>query len=451
MILNGAGNQIEINFRVSWFEKFEEIFLKDPPRFKVIAKGRRVGFTYHCVELCVEECLLSLQDGKPRKILWGDTTHENIVRYVERYFMPLLHQIPPDIIPWRYWKTEKKLVIADSVIDFRSADKPENWEGFGYDLVILNEAGIILKNRYLWENAVRPMLLDSPNSRAIIGGVPKGKNLFWELWEKANSGELGKDWKAYRLTTYDNPRIPPEEIEAMKREIGDERIIRQEIYGEFVGGDELYLLDYEKLIQATQTDHGAEGLEVWGLDVGLIHDEAVLVKRRGRCVYEVKSWKGLRETTKLAEAVKEEYLRSSVKPYKVYVDTIGIGWGVADILREYGIPSVHANFAEKSLKPNLTNKRAEAYWRLKEELEKGGLRIPNDSKLIEELSNITYEHDGQGRIKIVDKEALKKVIGRSPDRADALALTFFEELPFTAEVQREQVIYTKLPKFEAML
>jgi hypothetical protein len=32
-----------------------------------------------------------------------------------------------------------------SVIDFGSAERPENLEGFSYDFVVLNEAGIILK------------------------------------------------------------------------------------------------------------------------------------------------------------------------------------------------------------------------------------------------------------------------------------------------------------------
>ena len=52
------------------------------------------------------------------------------------------------------------LKIGNSSLDFRSADKPENIEGFGYALIILNEAGIILKNRRLWEETIRPMAMD---------------------------------------------------------------------------------------------------------------------------------------------------------------------------------------------------------------------------------------------------------------------------------------------------
>ena len=61
-------------------------------------------------------------------------------------------------------------------MDFRSADKPENIEGFGYALIILNEAGIILKNRRLWEETIRPMAMDY-KAKVIIGGTPKGKRV----------------------------------------------------------------------------------------------------------------------------------------------------------------------------------------------------------------------------------------------------------------------------------
>ena len=48
---------------------------------------------------------------------------------------------------WKYRANRNDIKIGNTVCDFRSADKPENIEGFGYALVILNEAGIILKNR----------------------------------------------------------------------------------------------------------------------------------------------------------------------------------------------------------------------------------------------------------------------------------------------------------------
>ena len=41
--------------------------------------------------------------------------------------------------------------------------------------IFLNEAGIILKNNYLYTNTILPMLMDYPDSQLIAAGVPKGK------------------------------------------------------------------------------------------------------------------------------------------------------------------------------------------------------------------------------------------------------------------------------------
>ena len=122
-------------------------------------------------------------------ILWVDTMYGNIERYVERYFLPVLKGLPKNL--WKYRANRNDLKVMNAVCDFRSADKPENIEGFGYALIILNEAGIILKNRRLWEETIRPMIMDY-KANVIIGGTPKGKrvrntgeeHLFYELFQQ---------------------------------------------------------------------------------------------------------------------------------------------------------------------------------------------------------------------------------------------------------------------------
>jgi len=49
--------------------------------------------------------------------------------------------------------------------------------------------------------------------------------------------------------------------------------------------------------------------------------------------------------------------------------------------------------------------------------------IPNDKELREELAVIQYVHQGD-KLRIIEKKDMKKILGRSPDKADALALTF---------------------------
>lgn len=409
-----------MELHLTWFPKIRKI-LDEPIRFKIIRKGRRAGLTRHMAQ----EFVVFALERPGARMMWGDTTHSNIIRYVEIYFMPVLRQLRR--IPWDWNKQEKMLRIGNSAVDFRSADRPENWEGFGYHYVFLNEAGIIFRNRYLWEVAVRPMLLDFPDSRAVIGGTPKGQNLFKELYDQVVAGDFGSDWKVYALTTYDNPTLSRDEIRQMEKEFGSDLLVRQEIYGEFVGGTERSLFTYEEIAQAQAELVDPAGQVIWGLDVARHGDDlSALAIRHGRAILEVKTLR-IDDTMRLAEWLAHEYRMASPKPERIYVDVTGIGWGVYDRARQLNLPVYPADTAQASVHPNYKNKRAEMYFRFKEDHLHGGGSLPQDRDLMIELLAIEYEHEERtGKIKLVPKEKIKETLGRSPDRADAVALTYFD-------------------------
>jgi hypothetical protein len=211
-----------------------EIFFEAPQhsKFIIVTKGRRFGATKGAANACIEWML----EGKA--ILWGDTIHSNIDRYFQRYIEPELKKAK---LPYKYNVQQKQLKVMDGWIDFRSADNPENWEGFGYDQIVLNEAGIILQNKYLWSNAVLPMLLDNPDSRLFAMGVPKGQYLktgeehpFWVLWKQVEIGNPKYWGKCY--SSYDNPLLSKTDIQELEEEIAlmSPEMVPQEIYGQFI-------------------------------------------------------------------------------------------------------------------------------------------------------------------------------------------------------------------------
>lgn len=211
--------------------QLETFFHEGPQRFHVVPKGRRFGATQGAAHACIEWAL----EGNP--ILWGDTIHANIVKYVERYFLPPLKKWKIQH-NWRY--QEKQLTIGPGYIDFRSADRPENWEGFGYRKIVLNEAGIILKDRDLYAKSVLPMLIDYPDSELYALGVPKGKKLkdgtdhpFYALWKQTEASP--ETHRGLRFSSYDNPLLSPSDIQELEDEIAamDPKAVPQEIYGEF--------------------------------------------------------------------------------------------------------------------------------------------------------------------------------------------------------------------------
>jgi len=261
----------KIPLNLEYHENQREIFFRTKKRFKVIHKGRRFGLTHGMMHYAIDRAW-NPKNPNGEKILWVDTTYSNIQRYIKRYGMPILSRLPQRTYQWNKTNNEISIITEiESIIDFRSADRPENIEGFGYTLVILNEAGIILRNPRLWLETIRPMMLDY-KAEAIIGGTPKGKkykgkeHLFYTLAKKGEphkpplnlplgngetfsnlndlhkavqgdlfpeADEIESNWCTLNFSSYDNPMLDKDEIDELASEISP-ALRDQEIYGLFV-------------------------------------------------------------------------------------------------------------------------------------------------------------------------------------------------------------------------
>lgn len=209
----------------------------------MLRKGRRWGST---TVLKNKSLWWLVQQKGP--ILWIDTINGNIDRYMERYFMPTLKLIPQQYWKWNQQKRELKLF--GQIMDFRSADRPENIEGFGYRYILINEAGIVLKDKALYYNTLLPMLLDYPDSKLIAAGTPKGKtykgdeHLFFTLTNRAQTDD---SYIAVQHSSYDNKSLDQDQIAELERQF-DPVIAQQELYAEFIeltGLLALYCFDEE--------------------------------------------------------------------------------------------------------------------------------------------------------------------------------------------------------------
>lgn len=80
----------------------------------------------------------------------------------------------------------------------------------------------------------------------------------------------------------------------------------------------------------------------------------------------------------------------------------------------------------------MLNARSYMHWALREwlnPLNKTGAALPPDDLLKEEITSVKWSLRGNGKLQIEEKAEIKKRIGRSPDRLDAVLLTFFKNRP----------------------
>ena len=172
------------------------------------------------------------------------------------------------------------------------------------------------------------------------------------------------------------------------------------------------------------------GNEVWGNDIARFGDDKTIIyKRKGQKGYGFTSWEK-QDTMETAARVASEYELSYSKPDYIVVDTNGVGAGVFDRLMQLGFTKVayDGNSSYKATKEAYFNKRSEMYHNLADAIKKGA-QCPYDAQLEEELMAITYCYSDTGKLKIAPKSEIKEVLGRSPDKSDAVALSYFENLP----------------------
>ncbi len=111
----------------------------------------------------------------------------------------------------------------------------------------------------------------------------------------------------------------------------------------------------------------------------------------------------------------------------VLVDEVGVGGGVLDSLAEraqLNVLGFNSSTAATD-RARFLNARAEAHWTLRRLLEDGGIALPEDDLLQEELGKVRWFVSPAGLIQIEAKDDLKsRLAGRSPDRLDAAAMAF---------------------------
>jgi phage terminase large subunit len=197
------------------------------------------------------------------------------------------------------------------------------------------------------------------------------------------------------------------------------------------------LVSVETAQQRSWEDEGGEPLRyptiVISCDVARFgSDETVLMRRRGNTCEMLEVYHG-RDTMvtagKIVGYARAALGEQAIQRVRIVVDDDGIGGGVTDRLRETLQDELATDRADliayrggsAPIRPErFTNKRTESWFRAKWTMD--NLDIPNDDDLAADLVSVTYKMTSAGQLQAERKEDVKKRLGRSPDRGDALVM-----------------------------
>lgn len=325
----------------------------------------------------------------------------------------------------------------------RTAVRPENMQGFHEDhmLFIVDEASGIADPIM---EAILGTLSGLENKLLMCGNPTKTSGVFFD------SHNADRDlYATHKVSSMDSSRTSKANIEMLLKKYGkDSDVARVRVFGDFPKGEADSLISLEVAEQATETTVDISNcytLNV-GVDVARFGDDKTLIAPRiGNKVFPLQEYskKDTMETAGNVIRTVESFKKANPQVNKVIIkiDDDGLGAGVTDRLREvnrqrkleYRIIPIK-NGAKAKEADDYRDKAAEMWGTMKELLDKnmsnflqgkpGLIELPNDQILIKQLSNRKYRIDSNGKIELETKELMKKRIGESPDRADAVIYSF---------------------------
>lgn len=395
----------------------------DQYRYSVIVAHRRFGKTVGSLNQLIKRAIMNKKFRAPSYYYMAPFLKQAKM-VVWEYLKQYTAKIPDRKINESELWVELPSYYSDSRgarIYIMGADRPDSLRGVYIDGIILDEYAQMKKE--LWGEIIQPALSDH-KGWAVFIGTPKGQNAFYDKYLEACKYD---DWFACLYTVDETGIIPDDELESMKRNMTATEV-RQELYCDFAASAYDRLIPLDLVNAAMDKDEVPEfelkdATKTMGVDVARFGDDSsVIFKRHGRQAYEPLVVKDVDNMT-LAALVSREI--EEWDPDVVFIDA-GRGEGVIDRLRQLGYNDkvIEVPFGGKAIKDTrYINKRAEMWDECRIWLEQGG-HLPYMPSLRTELTNPTYTFDGQNRIKLESKEAIKERTGKSPDLADALCLTF---------------------------
>ena len=323
---------------------------------------------------------------------------------------------------------------SESFISIKTAraEQPEALQGLHstWELLLIDEPSGVPDA--VWEAAQSS--LTGPHPMAVLGGNPiRSAGFFYDTHNR-----LKDDWWTRHVS-----RGELVDLEKDHYALGEEHAsggrhtnrYRIRVLGEFPVSEDDVLIPFDLVEPSLTRDitvHRSVPV-LWGLDCARFgSNRSALAKRQGLQLLEpVRSWAKL-DTMEVAARVKKEWddTPKDFQPVGILVDAIGIGGGVADRLRQLGLPAKDIMVSETPALQNLeryADLRTELWHKAREWFAQRNCKLPDYYKrprdgddLVRELTQEKYDFQPRsGKIKIVPKTQL-----HSPDLADAFVLTF---------------------------
>lgn len=389
--------------------------------------GRGAGKSYTASMLAV----MSLLKGK--RTLAIAQTNQAIREVLVPEILARLNEIIPG--KFKFNQTSNKIVFGKGIIYLGSYESLESLRGYTrISLIILDEAALAPPN--IFEVVAFCMRDCDEEPKIRMMSTPRSANWLTEYVKKNKIPVI-------TAKTSDNKRITPQEIELMKKASIDENSWRREFYGDEIDDDTAGVLFTSILLTSSpkflrrNNDGYAIGIDCSGLG----KDSNVIVVRNQNEILEIVE-KKVASNSELCSIVRGLIMTHGKGNLSHIAIDEAYGLDLHERLTDAGIIATIVPFGGKANNQAYANRRAEMYINLKKGIEEYGLKGITE-ELHRELQATKYLLNNNGKIQLIPKDEIKLNIGRSPDLADALALTYIQEIIPQGLIESEREIQNR--------
>ena len=347
-----------------------------------------------------------------------------------------------------------------------SSNDPDKLQGFhaasGHILIIVDEAAGIQESAF---EAMEGMMT-SENARMLLIGNPTSDSGSFRQshysWDHANKIHISvfdsPNFKNNGITTLkdledvdldkieivNNFLVSPQWVLEKVTSWGvDSPMFQARVLGEFPSQSSNTVIPLQAILDAATIER-REKLESAGGELNLSVDPArfgndytVLTPRYGGFI----PFQSKHPSTSIPETVGLIKQFCQPRPKGIYIDVDGLGGGVYDILYEEKydmIVAIHNNAKALPDSSGLTfaNLASQLWWRAREMFIAGELAIPDDEKLIMQLSTRKYSFTSKGLTVESKDDWKKRYKGKSCDEADSVIYSLGNETRVQAKAGR---------------
>lgn len=330
-----------------------------------------------------------------------------------------------------YWANKSEILLKDLYL--YPADP--NFDSLGsleISGAFIDECNqITYKAWQIVKSRIRYKLNQYGISPKILGTCNPSKNwVYAQFYLKDKNGTLASDKKFIQALPKDNPHLPVSYLESLLSL--DDNSKQRLYYGNWeFDNDPAKLIDYEKIQNIFTNDFIEIGEMFISADIARFgSDKMVVMVWSGFRVIDIVTM-GKSSITDIAQLIRDLAFKHKVPLTNIVADEDGVGGGVVDIVRCKGFVNNSKAMTVENVVVQYQNLKTQCYFKLAEMIQAGQIYVKCDESVIidemtKELEQVKRDKiDSDGKLRLLSKEDVKKLIGRSPDYSDALMMRMY--------------------------